>query len=143
MYNTPAAIGGSSEQRQHPKVLIADDCPWTLRVMRLLMQMLKCEASFVTNGREAVEAVRQGEYDVILMDVMMPVMDGLEATRRIRQVRPIGSGPRIVGVSADSMPDDRALCFAVGMDEFLPKPLDVEKLIQLLDEVAQGAWAVN
>jgi CheY-like chemotaxis protein len=143
MYNSPEAIGGASEERQPLRVLIADDCPWTLRVMQLVLRMLRCESDFVTNGREAVHAVRDGDYDIVLMDVMMPVMDGLEATRWIRLLRPTGSGPRIVGISADTMPEDRALCLAVGMDDFLPKPLDIDRLIRILDDVALGTCAVN
>jgi CheY-like chemotaxis protein len=81
------------------------------------------------------------DYDVILMDIVMPLMDGLEATRRIRLERPCGTRPRIVGMSADTMPEDRQACFSAGMDEFLPKPLDVDALIRILDERASSLAA--
>ena len=106
-----------------------------------MLRWLRCEADTVNNGREAVEAVRVREYDLIFMDVLMPVMDGLEATRRIREERPIGTGPRIVAMSADTMPEDREICFSAGMDDFLAKPLDVDALIRVLDEAAVGLAA--
>src|SRR5271156_900599 len=89
--------------RQGLKILIVEDHPGTQRAMQLLLRWLQCEADTVNNGREAIEAVRVREYDLIFMDVLMPVMDGWEAARRIRAGVPIGTRPRIVGMSADTM----------------------------------------
>ena len=82
------------------------------------------------------------DYDVVLMDVSMPIMDGLEATRQIRLERPSGTGLRIVGMSADTMAEDRQVCLSAGMNDFLAKPVDVDALIRILDETALGLAAV-
>jgi len=121
--------------RQRLRILIADDHDGTRRALQRLLRWLNCESDVVADGREAFEAVHSRDYDVILMDVVMPRMDGLEATRRIRQERPFGAGPRIVGMSASATPEDREICLAVGMDDFLPKPMEVEALLRILDEL--------
>jgi CheY-like chemotaxis protein len=129
---------GGVAARQGLKILIVEDHSGTQRAMQLLLRWLNCEADTVNNGREALEAVSVREYDLIFMDVLMPVMDGWEATRRIRAGGTIGTRPRIVGMSADTMTEDREVCFSAGMDGFLPKPLDVDALVRVLDEAAMG-----
>ncbi len=124
--------------RQRLRVLIVDDHAGTRRALQLLLRWLKCPPDVASDGVEALEATRMREYDVILMDVTMPRMDGLEAARRIREGRTPGSGPRIVGTSADTAVEDREICFAAGMDDFLPKPIDVDRLVRILDEAALG-----
>jgi CheY-like chemotaxis protein len=79
-------------------------------------------------GFEAVEAVRSRPYDVVLMDVEMPELDGLEATRRIRVERRGDRAPRIVAVTANAMQGDRDACLAAGMDDYLTKPIRLEAL---------------
>jgi CheY-like chemotaxis protein len=125
------------------RTLIVEDHFGTQRAMQLLVTSLGCVADVANNGRDALEMVHSREYDVILMDVVMPWMDGREATRRIREGWATGTGPRIVGISADSSPEDRDLCFAAGMDDFLSKPIDVDALIRILDEIAPGLAAVG
>jgi CheY-like chemotaxis protein len=129
-------IGEHAGARHRLRILIVDDHPGTQRAVTLVLRWLGCSADLAGDGGEAVEAARARRYDVILMDVGMPTMDGLEATRRIRAEQGAGSGPWIVGTSADSSPEDRAICRAVGMDDFLPKPMDVDDLVQILDGVA-------
>jgi len=77
----------------------------------------------VGNGREAVDAVRAVPYDTILMDVQMPVMDGLEATRQIRASLPPASQPYIIAMTASALLEDRAACMRAGMNSHLPKPV--------------------
>jgi CheY-like chemotaxis protein len=132
---------GGVAARQGLKILIVEDHPGTQRAMQLLLRWLRCEADTVNNGQEAVEAVRVRAYDLILMDVLMPVMDGWEATRRIRAVGPIGTRPRIVGMSADPMSEDREVCVSAGMDGFLLKPMEVDALVRVLEEAAMGITA--
>jgi CheY-like chemotaxis protein len=130
-------------ERKRLRILIVEDHLGSQQALQLLLRWLGCRADVSDNGQEALEAVRTREYDIILMDVVMPRMDGLEATRRIRQDRALISQPRIVGMSADTMPEDQETCFAAGMDEFLPKPIDVDSLIRILDEAALGLSAVS
>ena len=136
MSNDSGGLSGPAAARVRLKVLIVEDHPGTQQAMRLVLRWLKCSADVADNGRDALEALRVHAYDIILMDVVMPIMDGLEATRRIRQERPPGTPPRIVGLSADCMLEDRQICLSAGMDDFLPKPLDIDALARILDQTA-------
>jgi CheY-like chemotaxis protein len=143
MPKEPVMDGAEVAAREQLQVLIVDDHPGTQRAVALLLRWLKCPADVASDGREALEAVRAREYHVILMDVNMPRMDGLEATRRIRAGRAPGTGPRVIGMSAEIAPEDQAICFAAGMDAFLRKPVDVDCLIRILDESAMSLAAVR
>ena len=136
MWNDAQADARTATARRRLRILIADDHAGTQQALQLLLQWLECISDVVADGREAVEALQVRDYDLVFMDVVMPRMDGLEATRRIRLMRPFTAGPRIVGMSADATPENHQLCLAVGMDEFLPKPLNVEVLTRILDRVA-------
>jgi CheY-like chemotaxis protein len=81
-----------------------------------------------SNGIEALEAVTRQQYDVVLMDVQMPEMDGLEAARRITGKYEAPARPRLIALTAHALRDDRAMCEAAGMDDYLTKPLDVGQL---------------
>ena len=93
-----------------------------------MLERLGYRADLVANGLEAVKAVRQVPYDVVLMDLQMPELDGLDATRQILAEHPIGRRPRIVALTANAFEDDRLECLAAGMDDHLSKPLQKEKL---------------
>ena len=97
--------------------------------------VLGCQVEVAANGLEAVEAARDGTYDLVLMDCQMPVMDGLEATRTIRQQEMAQAGDRhlpIVALSANAFDSDRDACLAAGMDGFLVKPLQASALQEAL-----------
>jgi CheY-like chemotaxis protein len=98
----------------------------------LFLQRLGYRADVAANGVEAVAAVTNAPHDVILMDVQMPEMDGLEATRRIRGDIPADRQPRIVAMTANAMADDRRKCLAAGMDDYLAKPIRLEEVAAAL-----------
>ncbi len=130
------------ERRGRLRILIVDDHPGTRRALELVLRWLRCPADVVENGREAVERLREQDYDLVFMDVLMATMDGIAATRQIRKERSYDAGPRIVGMSADSSADDQETCFAAGMDDFLSKPIDVDALVRVLNRTATGLLAV-
>jgi CheY-like chemotaxis protein len=101
--------------------------------LRLLQQM-GYRADVASNGIEAIESIERQTYDVVLMDVQMPEMDGLEAARRISSRYPPGARPRIVAMTANAMQGDREMCLAAGMDDYLTKPIRVERLIEALGD---------
>ena len=80
-------------------------------------------ADVASNGLEAIEALERQPYDVVLMDVQMPELDGLDATRRICERWPEDERPRIIAMTANAMPEDREACFAAGMDDYVAKPI--------------------
>lgn len=105
-----------------PRILLADDHALSREVSRLMMEASGCQVYTVGDGQAAIDAVRLSRFDAIIMDVRMPGLDGLEATRQIRAMgEPVSVTP-IVALTADAMPKDVALCRAAGVDLHLPKP---------------------
>jgi CheY-like chemotaxis protein len=89
-------------------------------------------ADLASNGIEAIESIERQTYDVVLMDVQMPEMDGLEASRRITAKWKPNERPRIVAMTANAMQGDREACLAAGMDDYVTKPIRVEALVAAL-----------
>ena len=115
-----------------PLVLIAEDNRINQRVAQRMVEKLGYRARVVENGVEAVQAAATGLCQLILMDFQMPVMDGLQATKQIRELgRGLGEVP-IVALTANSAPSDRRACLSGGMDDFLAKPVDIERLSDVL-----------
>ena len=112
------------------RILIADDNATNRLLALAQMRKLGYKASAVTNGAEAIEAIQSAHYDLVLMDCEMPVMDGFEATRRIRAS--VHRDIPIIAVTADAMPDDRKRCLSEGMNDYLPKPVELGALRKML-----------
>ena len=118
---------------------MAEDNPANRKVVELILGMAGVDLTSVENGAEAVEAWSAGAYDAILMDVQMPVMDGLAAVRAIRQ-REAATGERtpILMLTANAMPEQRAASAAAGADAHLTKPVDAQALIASLQAALAG-----
>jgi len=114
------------------KVLLAEDNPVNQRVASLHLKKLGCVVDCAATGREAVEKFQQVTYDCIFMDVLMPEMDGLEATRRIRELQKHANRIPIFALTANAMQGDRARCLAAGMDDYITKPIHVSELQRVL-----------
>ncbi|MDH3714655.1 MAG: response regulator [Gammaproteobacteria bacterium] len=133
--DTSEATGESSEKLQLPplnaRLLVVEDNEVNQDVARGMLKILGCEVDIAANGRLALAAIEETDYDLILMDCHMPEMDGFEATRAIRQRErrneKMISTP-IVALTANARPDDSRACKAAGMDDFLSKPFSVEQL---------------
>ena len=118
---------------RHPlRILLAEDNVVNQKLALRLLQQMGYRADVASNGIEAIECIERQPYDVVLMDVQMPEMDGLEASRRIVARWPNGERPRIVAMTANAMQGDREECLAAGMDDYVTKPIRVDALVQAL-----------
>ena len=117
------------------RMMVVDDNAVNRKLLAMTLERLGIRAALATNGAEALENLSHTSYDVILMDVQMPVMDGLEATRRIRRDYPSNAQPRIVAMTAGAFPEDRAHCLEAGMDDYLSKPVSIDDLVQTLRRI--------
>ena len=126
-----------------PKVLVADDNVVNQRVVQQLLARRGCEIVLTSTGIEALEAWHRERFDLVLMDVQMPEMDGLEAAEQIRAVekRRRVRGTPIVALTAHAMTGDRERCLAAGMDDYLAKPLRKAAFDELLDRLGIGVVA--
>ncbi|HSS52463.1 MAG TPA: response regulator, partial [Thermoanaerobaculia bacterium] len=118
------------------RILVAEDNSVNQRVALLLLERLGYSADVAGNGYEVLTALHRQTYDVVLMDVQMPDMDGLEATRRIQAEWPEAQRPRVVAMTASALIADRHACLAAGMDGFLSKPVLIRELQAVLRSVA-------
>ena len=125
------------------RVLVAEDNPVNQKVARLMLERCGCAVDVVENGALAVDAVRNRAYDLILMDCQMPVCDGLEATRRIRGLADASSDVVIVALTANALAGDRERCLAAGMNDYLPKPVRREALMEMLAKYLPGGVQTN
>jgi CheY-like chemotaxis protein len=110
------------------RILLAEDNELNQKVAILLLERLGYRADLASNGREALARLEHAVYDVIFMDVQMPELDGLEASRAICARWPVGQRPRIVAMTAEAMQGDREECLVAGMDDYLMKPVTLDQL---------------
>ncbi|MFT5482807.1 MAG: GAF domain-containing protein/DNA-binding response OmpR family regulator [Halieaceae bacterium] len=120
----------------HPlRILLAEDNVVNQKLALRLLERMGYRADLASNGVEAVESVMRQTYDVVLMDVQMPEMDGLEASRRITKDKAPDQRPRIIAMTANAMQGDREMCLAAGMHDYVAKPIRVPILIEALKRV--------
>jgi signal transduction histidine kinase/CheY-like chemotaxis protein/ligand-binding sensor domain-containing protein len=133
----PLQVDAQLADRHPLRILVAEDNPVNQRVALRQLERLGYRADLAANGREALDACERSRYDVVLLDVSMPELDGLEVTRRVRALAPAASAPPegagarqlwIVAMTASALPDDRQRCLDAGMDDYISKPVGLESL---------------
>jgi CheY-like chemotaxis protein len=131
----PDLSHGEAEPQHRLRVLLAEDNPINQKVAAKMLTKLGYRADVVSDGREAVEAVRHIPYDVILMDCQMPEMDGYEATRQIRRFEEEESRKPVyvIAMTANAMQGDREICLGAGMNDYLSKPVRIGELRNVLE----------
>lgn len=122
------------------KILLAEDNPVNQRLMKLILSQLKVKVDVASNGKEAFEMYQQKSYDLILMDVQMPVLNGVESTKLIREFEQTsGSLHRalIVALTGSDVDEHKDLCFEIGMDGFIEKPIRIEMLQKYISKLIE------
>ncbi len=115
------------------KLLLVEDNILNQKLIFLNLTKFGFKIDVANNGAEAIEKVKENRYNIILMDLMMPVMDGLEATQEIRLFEEtLNQHTPIIGLTANTFDADREKCLAIGMDEFMSKPFDVDVFLAIL-----------
>jgi GAF domain-containing protein/CheY-like chemotaxis protein/tetratricopeptide (TPR) repeat protein len=128
------ALDPQMATRNPLRILLAEDNVVNQKLALRLLQQMGYRADLASNGIEAVESVQRQTYDVVLMDVQMPEMDGLEASRQICARFNPTQRPRIVAMTANAMQGDREMCLEAGMDDYLTKPIRVDRLVEALNQ---------
>jgi len=114
-------------------ILVAEDNPVNQKLIERILFKLGYKATVIENGLEAVKEVQRNHYDIVLMDIQMPEMDGYEATRTIRKLNL--EQPYIIAMTANALSEDRDICLSHGMDNYISKPMKLETLVAMLREV--------
>jgi CheY-like chemotaxis protein len=130
-------------KRQPLRILLAEDNAVNQKLALRLLERLGYRADVAANGVEAIRAVERQPYDLVFMDVQMPEMDGLEATRQICARWMKHERPRIVAMTANALAEDREACLAAGMDDYLAKPIRVDELVAALRRCAPDRTTVD
>ncbi|MFB2968676.1 response regulator [Aerosakkonema sp. BLCC-F183] len=125
------------------RILLVEDNQVNQKVALHLLQLMGYQADVASNGLEAIAALRRQFYDVVFMDMQMPEMDGLEATRCIWEQWPIGERPRIIAMTANAMQGDREICIAAGMDDYISKPVRLEDIVTALSKCQPASSTVS
>ncbi len=128
--------------KRNVSILIAEDDPTIRRLMATLLSRRGFPCSLVDNGRSAVDAWEENEFDLIFMDIQLPILDGLKATKMIRE-REIARGGHtvIIAITAYAMATDRKKCLEAGMDEYLSKPIRFDDIFSLISKYSSGTSA--
>ena len=132
------AAARAPEPDREPCVLVVDDHPVNREVARIMLEAFGCAVVEVCDGQQALDAVARQSFDLVLMDVRMPNMDGLEATRRIRATEGAETRLSIVAMTADAMPEDVTRCLAAGMNAHMAKPINQAGLLAMVNRALTG-----
>lgn len=131
------ATDATTDTHEKLRILIAEDNLFNQKVAIRMLEHIGYEADIANNGKEVLDALEQQDYDVILMDVQMPLMDGLETTRSIRTSQNLVRQPHIIAMTANAFQGDRDACLNAGMDDYVSKPVKVADLTRVLERVSK------
>ena len=118
-------------------ILLVEDNLLNQRIVTFSLKKYQHEVIIANNGLEGLNKYKSQKFDVVLMDIMMPVMDGLEATQKIREFEESANKEKtpIIAITANTMDNDREKCISYGMNDFIAKPFDMDKLLKIFEDL--------
>jgi CheY-like chemotaxis protein len=140
---SPATREATPTSANGLRILVVDDNPMNLKVAQLLLEAVGAEVETAVNGSDGVDAVRVSSFDIVLMDVQMPVMDGINATRQIRLLPGNPAKTPIIGLTANVLPAQRQEYLAAGMDDVAEKPINPARLLAQIAALVDAEAAAN
>ena len=132
------SVSGIQQSDRALRVLLVEDTPANQKVVNAILNKRGHQVSIAGNGRDAVDLMQREQFDVVLMDVQMPTMDGFQATEAIRRFEDERAEIPIIAMTAHAMRGDRERCLEAGMDDYISKPIDAKQLIELIDRHTAG-----
>jgi CheY-like chemotaxis protein len=139
----PARNAGEGAKGRYARLLVAEDNPINQRLITTALTQAGFVVDAVSDGVEALHAMQRLPYDLVLMDIRMPVMSGVDATRRIRTMPAPACNTPIIAMTANTLPGDRERYLAAGMNEYVPKPIDFDDLLRKIGMYLDGATPVH
>ncbi len=135
-----SAAGAETQESTRLRLLLAEDNPANQYVAKEMLEQLGCDVELAVNGLEAFQRLKQESFDLVLMDCQMPVMDGYEATREIRnwEENQRSEPTTIVALTAHALSSDREKCIQAGMNDYLTKPFTISSLVEILSSNLPG-----
>jgi len=134
MTNTPLSTNVDGDKKSALKILAVDDDAMNQQLFPALLSKMGYACTVVKNGQEAIDLVLKEPFDIIFMDMHMPIIDGLEATRQIRSALQTPDMPVIIALTANNFAEEKEHCLAAGMNDFMTKPYRIANMQQLLDK---------
>lgn len=132
MEETAFVLDQGLGERQPLRILIAEDNLLNQKLTISLLNLMGYQVDAVENGREVLEILEEKDYDIILMDVQMPEMDGIEATEKLIETSSIDKQPKVIALTANAMPGDRERCLKAGMVDYMAKPIKLNELQKMI-----------
>lgn len=132
------AVSGIQQSDRSLRVLLVEDTPANQKVVEAILKKRGLEVTIAGNGRDAIDLLQRENFDIVLMDVQMPTMDGFQATEAIRRFDGDKATIPIIAMTAHAMPGDRERCLEAGMDDYISKPIDAKHLIEIVDRYTTG-----
>jgi CheY-like chemotaxis protein len=138
--DAPIALSAFAPAPSSLDILVAEDNPINQKIATAMLGKMGHRITLAANGVDTISQWTKAQFDLILMDVQMPEMDGLEATRRIRKIETTtGKHIPIIAVTANAMQGDREICLAAGMDDYIPKPIRPQLLVDTIQRLVAAA----
>ncbi len=125
-------VTDNANKANHLRILLAEDNVSNRKVTLKMLERLGYKADAVLNGQEVIKALEHQQYDLVIMDIVMPQMSGFDATKEIRRRFPASKQPKVIALTAFVIPSSREMCLEAGMDDYIGKPVTMQELAKII-----------